>query len=76
MHTYYAQMNTPCSAAAARSGWFCAAIMILADIALAVSVVFCPVSSLAVRLCPVLAVPVAVQVEVLLAGILCKARKR
>lgn len=76
MRTNYAQMNTACSAAAARSGWFCAVIMILADIALAVSVVFCPLLSLGVRLCLVLAVPVAVEAEILLAETSCKTRKR
>ena len=76
MRSFYSQMNTACSAAAARSGWFCAAIMILADIALAVSVVFCLLPELGVRLCPVLAVPVAVEVELLLAGSFYKTRKR
>ena len=76
MRTYYAQMNTPCSAAAARSGWFCAAIMILADIALAVSVVFCPVFPLGVRLCSVLAAPVAIRVRSLIAETFSETRKR
>ena len=76
MRSYYAQMNTACSAAAARSGWFCAAIMILADIAIAVSVAFCPLLRADVRLCPVLAVPVAVEAGLLLAGPFYKTRKR
>ena len=76
MRSYYAQMNTPCSAAAACSGWFFAAIVILADIALAVSVVFCPLLGLGVRLCPVWAVPVAAAAGLLPAEAFCKTRKR
>ena len=55
MRTYYAQMNNGCSAAAACSGWFCAAMAfiaaIFAGIVAAVSVVFFAVSVSAVRLC-------------------------
>ena len=76
MRSFYSQMNTACSAAAERSGWFCAAIMILADIALAVSVVFCPLLHLGVRLCLVPAVPVAAAAEILLAETFYKSRKR
>ena len=54
MRTYHAQMNTSCSAAAACSGWFCAAVAFVAaffaGIAAAVSVVFFAVDVLAVRL--------------------------
>ena len=76
MRSYDSQMNTACSAAAARSGWFCAAIMILADIAIAVSFVFCPLLRVGVRLCTVLAVPVAVEAQFLLAEPFYKTRKR
>ena len=76
MHTYYAQMNTPCSAAAARSGWFCAAIMILADIALAVSVVFCPLIGLDLRLRMVRIVPVVLGNAAVLVRFYCPTRKR
>ena len=55
MRTYYAQMNTDCSAAAACSGWLRAAMAfvaaIFAGIVAAVSVVFFAVSVNAVRLC-------------------------
>ena len=64
MRTYYAQMNTDCSAAAACSGWFCAAMAfiaaIFAGIVGAVSVVFFGGDHAAVRLCIVIAVQVIV----------------
>ena len=55
MRTYYAQMNTGRSAAAACSGWLRAAMAfvaaIFAGIVAAVSVVFFAEAALAVRLC-------------------------
>ena len=76
MRSWFAQVNTPCSAAEC-SGQFGAAMtrvsMILSDIALAVSVVFCPGVRLGVRLCPVLAVPV---VDMLIADGPQTSRKR
>ena len=61
MRSCFAQVNTPCSAASC-GGQFGAAMTrvstIFSDIALAVSVVFCPDIRLGVRLCPVLEVPV------------------
>ena len=66
MRTYYAQMNTDCSAAAACSGWLRAAMAFVAaffaGIAAAVSVVFFAGSAAAVRLCIILAVQAAVLV--------------
>ncbi len=78
MRTYYAQMNTDCSAAAACSGWFCAAMAlvaaIFAGIVGAVSVVFFAGDHAAVRLCIVIAVQVIVLA--LTAAAKASARKR
>ena len=78
MRTYYAQMNTDCSAAAACSGWLRAAMAfvaaIFAGIVAAVSVVFFAGDHAAVRLCIVIAVLVIVLA--LTAAAKASARKR